>query len=112
MKNQFPPRYNGQAAFGSIPMSGVETNRWAGTIGATGIEKNVFFNMMRGIVGKVSLITCENNDFIDMIKDITAPSNLSDHGKGITMASDSLQTASMLHVKLIIIFTITFTEYT
>jgi hypothetical protein len=99
LKNQFLPRYNGQAAFGSIPMSGVETNRWAGTIGATGIEKNVFFNMMRGIVGKVSLITCENNDFIDMIKDITAPSNLSDHGKGITMASDSLQTASMLHVK-------------
>jgi hypothetical protein len=99
LKNQFLPRYNGQAAFGSIPMSGVETNRWVGTIGTTGLEKNVFFNMMRGIVGKVSSITCENNDFIDMIKDITAPSNLSDHGKGITMASDSLQTASNLHVK-------------
>ncbi|MBK7387533.1 MAG: right-handed parallel beta-helix repeat-containing protein [Bacteroidetes bacterium] len=98
-KNQFLPRYNGQAAFGSIPMSGVETNRWVGTIGTTGLEKNVFFNMMRGIVGKVSWITCENNDFINMIKDVTAPSNLSDHGKGITMASDSLQTASMLHVK-------------
>jgi hypothetical protein len=98
-KNQFLPRYSGQAAFGSIPMSGVETNRWVGTIGTTGLEKNVFFNMMRGIVGKVSSITCENNDFIDMVKDITAPSNLSDHGKGITMASDSLQTASNLHVK-------------
>ncbi|MBK6640586.1 MAG: right-handed parallel beta-helix repeat-containing protein [Bacteroidetes bacterium] len=98
-KNQFLPRYNGQAAFGSIPMSGVETNRWGGTIGTTGLEKNVFFNMMRGVVGKVSWITCENNDFINMIKDVTAPSNLSDHGKGITMASDSLQTASMLHVK-------------
>jgi len=98
-KNQFLPRYNGQAAFGSIPMSGVETNRWGGTIGTTGLEKNVFFKMMRGVVGKVSSITCENNDFINMIKDVTAPSNLSDHGKGITMASDSLQTASMLHVK-------------
>ncbi|MBK8416217.1 MAG: right-handed parallel beta-helix repeat-containing protein [Bacteroidetes bacterium] len=70
-----------------------------GTIGTTGLEKNVFFKMMRGVVGKVSSITCENNDFINMIKDVTAPSNLSDHGKGITMASDSLQTASMLHVK-------------
>ncbi|MBK7971353.1 MAG: T9SS type A sorting domain-containing protein [Bacteroidetes bacterium] len=41
-KNQFLPRYNGQAAFGSIPMSGVETNRWVGTIGTTGLEKCIF----------------------------------------------------------------------
>ncbi|MBL7915369.1 MAG: T9SS type A sorting domain-containing protein, partial [Bacteroidia bacterium] len=98
LKNQFLPRYNGQAVFGSIPISGVETNRWVGTIGTTGLEKNVFFNMMRGVVGKVSFVRCENNDFIDMLKDPTAPTSTSDHGKGINVISESSQVASSLHV--------------
>ncbi|MBL0070318.1 MAG: hypothetical protein IPP34_00005 [Bacteroidetes bacterium] len=98
LKNQFLPRYNGQAAFGSIPMSGVETNRWVGTIGTTGLEKNVFFNMMRGVVGKVSFVRCENNDFIDMLKDPNAPTSTSDHGKGINVISESSQVASSLYV--------------
>ncbi|MBK9422749.1 MAG: right-handed parallel beta-helix repeat-containing protein [Bacteroidetes bacterium] len=79
-------------------MSGVETNRWVGTIGTTGLEKNVFFNMMRGIVGKVSWITCENNDFIDMLKDATAPTSTSDHAKGINVISELSQAPSSLHV--------------
>ncbi|MBK7971359.1 MAG: hypothetical protein IPK08_21835 [Bacteroidetes bacterium] len=98
LKNQFLPRYNGQAAFGSIPMSGVETNRWGGTIGTTGLEKNVFFNMMRGVVGKVSFVRCENNDFIDMLKDSTAPTSTSDHAKGINVVSELSQAPSSLHV--------------
>ncbi|MBK7387529.1 MAG: T9SS type A sorting domain-containing protein [Bacteroidetes bacterium] len=98
LKNQFLPRYNGQAAFGSIPMSGVETNRWVGTIGTTGLEKNVFFNMMRGVVGKVSFVRCENNDFIDMLKDSTAPTSTSDHAKGINVVSELSQAPSSLHV--------------
>jgi hypothetical protein len=98
LKNQFLPRYNGQAAFGSIPISGVETNRWVGTIGTTGLEKNVFFNMMRGVVGKVSFVRCENNDFIDMLKDPTAPTSTSDHAKGINVVSELSQTPSSLHV--------------
>jgi hypothetical protein len=43
LKNQFLPRYSGQAAFGSIPMSGVETNRWAGTIGSHRHLKKMYF---------------------------------------------------------------------
>ncbi|MBK7971352.1 MAG: hypothetical protein IPK08_21800 [Bacteroidetes bacterium] len=54
--------------------------------------------MMRSIVGKVSWITCENNDFIDMLKDATAPTSTSDHAKGINVISELSQAPSSLHV--------------
>ncbi len=95
----FLPNYIGQPSHGSLPASGVETNNWIGTIGSSGdIQKNVFNDLITGIIGSRSRIVLENNEFGRIKLDTSSVGNATYKGIAVFVASDTSQGPSRVTI--------------